>query len=100
MTSGARRLGVMRTVPTARELGYPGLELQEWYGFFGSSASPPAVAAEWSRQLQSVLAEDEVKAQLAQLGLDADPSTQAEAAERFKARLQVWQEKREAFGLK
>jgi tripartite-type tricarboxylate transporter receptor subunit TctC len=100
MTSGARRLAALRTVPTARELGYPGLELQEWYGFFGSSASPPAVAAEWSRQLQSVLAEDEVKAQLAQLGLDADPSTQAEAAERFKARLQVWQEKREAFGLK
>jgi tripartite-type tricarboxylate transporter receptor subunit TctC len=100
MTSGAGRLGILRTVPTARELGYPGLELQEWYGFFGSSASPPAVAAEWSRQLQSVLAEDEVKAQLAQLGLDADPSTQAQAAERFKGRLQVWQEKKEAFGLK
>ena len=100
MTSGARRLGALRAVPTARELGYPGLELQEWYGFFGSSASPPAVAAEWSRQLQSVLAEDEVRAQLAQLGLDADPSTQAQAAERFKVRLQVWQEKKEAFGLK
>ena len=100
MTSGAQRLGVLRTVPTARELGYPGLELQEWYGFFASSASPPAVAAEWSRQLQSVMAEDEIKAQLAQLGLDAEPSTQTEAAERFKARLQVWQEKKDAFGLK
>ena len=100
MTSGAQRLGALRAVPTARELGYPGLELQEWYGFFGSSASSPVVAAEWSRQLQSVLAEGEVRAQLAQLGLDADPSTQAEAAERFKARLQVWQEKKEAFGLK
>jgi tripartite-type tricarboxylate transporter receptor subunit TctC len=100
MTSGARRLGVLRSVPTARELGYPGLELQEWYGFFGSSASPPAVVAEWSRQLQAILDEGEVKAQLAQLGLDADPSTQTEAVERFKARLQVWQEKKEAFGLK
>jgi tripartite-type tricarboxylate transporter receptor subunit TctC len=100
MTSGAKRLSVLRTVPTARELGYPGLELQEWYGFFASSASPPAVAAEWSRQLQSVLSEDEVKAQLAQFGLDVKPSTQAEAVERFKARLRVWQEKKEAFGFK
>ena len=100
MTSGARRLSVLRTVPTAREVGYPGLELHEWYGFFGSSASPPAIMAEWSRQLQAILAEPEVMAQFAHLGLDVDPSTQAEAAERFKARLQVWQEKKEAFGLK
>jgi tripartite-type tricarboxylate transporter receptor subunit TctC len=100
MTSGARRLSVLRTVPTARELGHPGLELQEWYGFFGASASPPAIMAEWSRQLQAILGEPEVMAQFAQLGLDVDPSTQAEAAERFKARLQVWQEKKESFGLK
>jgi tripartite-type tricarboxylate transporter receptor subunit TctC len=100
MTSGARRLGVLRTVPTARELGHPGLELQEWYGFFASSASPFATAAEWSRQLQSLLTEDEVKAQLAQLGLDVDPSTQAEAAERFTARLRAWKENRDSFGMK
>ncbi len=100
MTSGARRLGVLRTVPTARELGHPELELQEWYGFFGSSASPPAIAAEWSRQLQALLTEDEVKAQLAQLGLDVDPSTQAEAAERFRTRLRIWKEKTDSFGIK
>lgn len=100
MTSGATRLSVLRTVPTARELGFPDLELLEWYGFFASSASPPAIMAEWSRQLQSVVSEGEVMAQLAQLGLDADPSTQAEAADRFKARLQVWQEKKAAFGFK
>lgn len=100
MTSGARRVSVLRGVPTAVELGHPRLELQEWYGFFASSASPPAIAAEWSRQLQSVLAEAEVKAQLAQLGLDAEPSTQEEAAERFQARLRVWKENTESFGVK
>jgi tripartite-type tricarboxylate transporter receptor subunit TctC len=100
MTSGAKRLSVLRAVPTARELGHPDLELQEWYGFFASSASPPTIAAEWSRQLQSVLAEGEVQAQLAQLGFDAEPSTQTKAAARFKARLQVWKEKTDSFGIK
>jgi tripartite-type tricarboxylate transporter receptor subunit TctC len=100
MTSGAKRSRVLRDVPTAVELGFPNLELQEWFGFFASSASPPAVAAEWSRQLQAVLVEEEVVAQLATFGLDAAPTTQAEASALFKARLLAWKEKATAFGMK
>jgi tripartite-type tricarboxylate transporter receptor subunit TctC len=100
MTSGARRSSVMRDVPTAAQLGYPNLELPEWYGFFGSSATPAAIAAEWSRQLQVVLAEGEVTVQLAQLGLDVEATTQQEAAALFTARLQAWSEKAAAFGMK
>ena len=100
MTSGAKRATVLRDVPTAVELGYPNLELQEWYGFFASSASPPAVAAEWSRVLQPILLEPEVVAQLATLGLDAAPTTQAEATALFKARLKTWAEKTATFGMK
>ncbi len=100
MTSGARRASVLRSTPSAAELGVPHLQLQEWYGFFASSSTPPAIAAEWSLQLQAILREPEVIAQLAQFGLDADPSTQSEAVTRFKARLQDWQDKRVAFGIK
>ena len=100
MTSGAKRATVLRDVPTAVELGFPNLELQEWYGFFASSASPPAVAAEWSRLLQPILLEPEVVAQLATFGLDAAPTTQEEATTLFKARLKVWAEKTAAFGMK
>jgi len=90
---------VLRDAPTAVELGFPKLELQEWYGFFASSASPPAVASEWSRLLQPILAEPEVVAQLAMLGLDAQPTTQEEATTLFKARLKAWTEKAAAFGM-
>lgn len=100
MTSGAKRATVLRTTPSAAELGVPHLQLQEWYGFFASSSTPPAIAAEWSRQLQVILHEPEVIAQLAQFGLDANPSTQAEAVASFKARLQDWQDKRAALGIK
>ncbi len=100
MTSGAKRVTVLRDVPTAAQLGFPNLELQEWYGFFASSASPPAVAAEWSRLLQPILLEPEIVAQLATLGLDAAPTTQEEAKALFKARLKNWAEKTAAFGMK
>ena len=100
MTSGAKRASVLRDVPTAVELGFPSLELHEWYGFFASSASPPAIAAEWSRLLQPILLEPEVVAQLATLGLDAAPTTQEEATALFKARLKIWTEKAGAFGMK
>jgi tripartite-type tricarboxylate transporter receptor subunit TctC len=100
MTSGAKRVSVLRDVPTAVDLGFPKLELEEWYGFFASSASPPAIASEWGRQLRSVLAEDEVVAQFVRLGLDVAPSTQEEAAARFKLHLQRWNEKTESFGMK
>jgi tripartite-type tricarboxylate transporter receptor subunit TctC len=100
MTSGPSRVGILRGVPTAIELGFPKLELQEWYGFFASSASPPTIAAEWGRQLRAVLAESDVVVQLKQLGLDVMPTTQEDAAARFKARLQDWKNNMSAFGMK
>lgn len=93
-------MSVLRDVPTAAELGFPKLELEEWYGFFASSATPPAIASEWGRQLRAVLAEDEVVAQFVRLGLDVAPSTQEEAAARFKLHLRAWKEKMESFGMK
>ncbi len=100
MTSGRRRVSILRDVPTALELGYPALELEEWYGFFGSSASPAPVLVKWNRQLRAVLAESEVVAALARLGLDVESSTQEEAAERFAAHLQAWKVRMESVDMK
>jgi tripartite-type tricarboxylate transporter receptor subunit TctC len=98
-TSGRRRVSVLRTVPTVVELGYPNLELDEWYGFYASSASPKPVILEWNRQLQAVLAEQEVIADLALLGLDVETSTQEQAEARFATHLSVWKARRESLGL-
>src|SRR6185436_14034852 len=58
-TSGRKRVGVAPNLPTAVELGYPGLELDEWYGIFASPGTPPALIAEWNRQLSLQLADPE-----------------------------------------
>jgi tripartite-type tricarboxylate transporter receptor subunit TctC len=100
MTSGHKRLSIAPTVATALELGHPALELDEWYGAFASSASPAPVVAEWSRQFRDVFEEREVTAELAQLGLDVETSTQQEAAQRFAAHLLAWKSRLESFGMK
>lgn len=100
MTSGRRRVSILRDVPTVVELGYPGLELEEWYGFFASSASPRPVVAEWDRLLSLVLAESDVVTSLAQFGLDVEVATQEQAARRFPAHLQAWRARKESFGLR
>ena len=100
MTSGRKRVSVLRTVPTAAELGHPSLELEDWYGFFASSLSPAPVLAEWNRQLRGVLANNQVKAELAQLGLDVETSTQEEAAARLASHMQAWKTQMESFRMK
>ncbi|SJZ69432.1 Tripartite-type tricarboxylate transporter, receptor component TctC [Enhydrobacter aerosaccus] len=99
-TSGARRAWVLRDIPTLKELGYPGLELQDWYGFFASSASPPEIIAEWNRQLEAVLLDKEVMAALAQLGCDVETCTLAEAAARLAANIEAWTQRMRAVGIK
>ncbi len=99
-TSGSKRVSVLRNVPTAVELGYPSLALDEWYGFFASSDSPSPILAAWNRQLRAVLAEGEVIAALARLGLDVDTSTQEDAAARLASHQQAWKARMESFGMK
>ncbi len=88
--SGPKRSPVAQDVPTAAELGYPNLLMEEWYGFFSPAGVPAAIQAEWNRQLQPVLAADEVRAKLGQLGLQVEGSTQEEAAARLAAHLDNW----------
>ena len=42
-------------IPTVVELGYPTLELQNWYAFFGPTGLSAEVAAAWERELRATL---------------------------------------------
>jgi tripartite-type tricarboxylate transporter receptor subunit TctC len=90
MTSGPSRMRVAPDVPTAREVGVAALEMQEWYGFFAARATEPDIVAEWNRQLRLVLMEPEIVSEMAQLGLDAEPSTPTEAEARLAAHVESW----------
>jgi tripartite-type tricarboxylate transporter receptor subunit TctC len=87
-------------IPTVVELGYPSLELQNWYGFFGPSGLSPEVAAAWERELRATLDSSDTTEQLSQLGLDVETSTGEECARRLAADMVRWQSMLDTFGLK
>jgi tripartite-type tricarboxylate transporter receptor subunit TctC len=100
VTSDDKRSKTAPDIPTVAELGYPGLELQNWYGFFGPTGLSPEVAAAWERELRATLDERDTAEQLSQLGLEVETSTGKECAERLAADMVRWQSMLDTFGLK
>jgi tripartite-type tricarboxylate transporter receptor subunit TctC len=100
VTSDKTRSKMAPDIPTVAELGYPSLELQNWYGFFGPAGLSPEVAAAWERELRVVLDSRDVTEQLSQLGLDVQTSTSKECAERLAADVGRWRSLLDTFGLK
>ncbi len=100
VTSDRTRSKTAPDIPTVAELGYPALELQNWYGFFGPTGLSPDVAAAWERELRAVLDSRDVSEQLSQLGLDVQTSTGKECAERLAADMVRWRTLLDTFGLK
>ncbi len=99
LTTGRKRSPMTPNVPTAAELGYPQLDIKEWFGFFASQAMPPPLIAEWNRHLAAVLADRETRAELQQLGLTVDPTTPEEAASRLASYMQEWKKRLDLVGM-
>jgi tripartite-type tricarboxylate transporter receptor subunit TctC len=99
MTTGKKRLAVAPKLPTARELGYPDLEVIEWFVVVAPKDTPEPVINEWNRLLQLVFDEPDLTAELVQLGLAPETSTPAAAAARIIAHQKSWQERMLAVGM-
>jgi tripartite-type tricarboxylate transporter receptor subunit TctC len=98
-TSGSKRVSIAPDLPTAAETGYPGLTMEEWYGFYARTGTPEPMIEAWNRALVAVLDSKEVREQLTQLGLDVETSTPAAAAERMVAHTKKWQAALRALGI-
>ena len=78
------RLPVYPDVPTMKESGIP-IEHGSWSGAFVPAAATAEEAEQMFRALESALNDDEVIAQLAELGMIAAPSASPEAFTRYIA---------------
>jgi tripartite-type tricarboxylate transporter receptor subunit TctC len=73
----ARMLAVMSAnrapsfpdVPTMRDLGYPNFVVETWYGIFAPAGTPALITTKLSAELNSILQEPEVRAQLERQGM-------------------------------
>jgi tripartite-type tricarboxylate transporter receptor subunit TctC len=100
VSSGDQRSKTAPDIPTVVELGYPTLELHNWYAFFGPAGLSPEVAAAWERELRATLDSRETTELLTQLGLDVETSTGEQCAKRLAADMARWQTILDSLGLK
>ena len=68
----------MPNVPTARELGFPNLELQGWNGFLAPKGTPDAVVARLQQEIAAAVKHPDVQKRMTDVGAEPSGSTQAE----------------------
>jgi tripartite-type tricarboxylate transporter receptor subunit TctC len=100
MTTAPKRLETLPNVPTARELGYPGLEDLEWFGFFSSAKTPAPLIEEWNRQITAVLTDPAQIAELAQFGMSAETTSPRDTAARIVDHLTRWKAVMQSVGMR
>jgi len=75
--TGAQRTLLAPDLPTIAESGVPGFAFDSWWGMLAPVGTPPAVVNKLDAELRRVLALEDVKARLADLGVDAGYMTSA-----------------------
>jgi tripartite-type tricarboxylate transporter receptor subunit TctC len=78
--TGAKRTPLAPDLPTIAESGYPGYDLDVWYGLVAPAKTPRPIIDRLNREVVAVLGMREIQSMLAAQGLDAAPSTPEELA--------------------
>ena len=97
-TGNARMVAVMSAsrspafpdVPTMRDLGYPNFVVEVWYGFFAPAGTPAPVVAKLNAEIDGILREPDVQAQLSRQGLTPVGGTPEHLANYVKQDLARW----------
>ena len=77
-TIAARRAGLLPEVPTAREQGFPNIELLGWNGFFAPAATPAPVLERLHRELTAAARHPDVARRINELGAEPGGNSAAE----------------------
>lgn len=73
--TSAQRSPLQPDVPTLAESGYPGFDVQSWFGIAAPAGTPRAVVERLNLELGKVIALPEVRKRLAELGATPEPGT-------------------------
>jgi tripartite-type tricarboxylate transporter receptor subunit TctC len=87
---GERRATRLPDVPTLREAGISGSVASSWNALAAPARTPAPVIARLNREVQTALASAEVKARLAELGVDAQPSTPEALGQLLASEIRRW----------
>ncbi len=88
--AGARRSPVLPQVPTLKELGVEGVEVDQWYGFFAPAKTPKEVITRLNQALNTALADPEIVKRIEGHGADVEPSTPEQLGALVRTDLAKW----------
>jgi tripartite-type tricarboxylate transporter receptor subunit TctC len=89
--SSAKRLSVLPQVPTIAESGYPGFEVNNWYGIVAPAHTPPEIVGGLNREMNAMLGAGDVKERVIALGNEPTGGTAEQFAERIRKEVVLWQ---------
>ncbi|MBR0680438.1 twin-arginine translocation pathway signal protein [Roseomonas eburnea] len=67
--AGLRRIGALPDMPTIADQGFPGFDFDEWNGLWTVAGSPPAAITRLHAAAVFALAQPDVRARMAQIGI-------------------------------
>ncbi|HVR52032.1 MAG TPA: tripartite tricarboxylate transporter substrate binding protein [Pseudorhodoferax sp.] len=88
--TGDRRMPMLPEVPTMQELGVPNFVVNGWYAILAPAGTPADVTERLSREIASVVAQPEIRAQLEASGYQLVGSTPAALGAHIDAELTRW----------
>jgi tripartite-type tricarboxylate transporter receptor subunit TctC len=89
-TTGAARAAALPDTPTVIESGIAGYDVTSWNALFAPAAAPRDIVERLNAELQTVMAEPAIAARLAELGIAARASTQADLGQRLRDDITRW----------
>ena len=88
--AGPKRSKLLPDVPTLKEAGVEGVDVQQWYGFFAPAKTPKAIIDQLNKALNQVLADKETAKRIEDHGADVETSTPEQFGELVKTELAKW----------
>ena len=76
--TSAQRSSSIANVPTMKDVGFPDIELVQWYGVFVPAKTPRVIVDKLNRDMNTVFNLPDVKENLAQVGADVIANTTPE----------------------
>lgn len=90
--TSAQRSPLLPDVPTVAESGYPGFDVQSWFGLAAPTGTPHPVIERLNAALAKVMAAPEVRQRLRDLGATPEASTPEQMRAFAAAEIRRWRE--------
>ncbi len=98
--AGPTRSKLLPDVPTLKEAGVEGVEVQQWYALFAPAKTPKAIVDKLNQALNKVLSDKELETKIEEHGTDVQTGTPEDLRKLVQSELAKWTKVVQVGGLK